>query len=122
MSKVCTSILSYRSLWSVSCAYSKSKQDNYYLSTRSQKISTSVQLHGEIKDSEKLLNKSTINANSKTIEVEDKSSKLKQTSKLAKIFAEYGTTAVIFHTTISLTSLGISYTAVSRYEYLNVFL
>ena len=42
------------------------------------------------------------------------SKKLKQTGKLAKVFAEYGTTAVVFHTTISLTSLGISYMAVSR--------
>uniref|UniRef100_T2M7A7 Transmembrane protein C20orf108 n=1 Tax=Hydra vulgaris TaxID=6087 RepID=T2M7A7_HYDVU len=44
---------------------------------------------------------------------EEKPSKLKQSGKLAKIFAEYGTTAVVFHTAISLTSLGLSYTAVS---------
>lgn len=42
-----------------------------------------------------------------------KEGKLKQTGQLAKVFAEYGTTAVVFHTTISLTSLGISYMAVS---------
>jgi len=41
------------------------------------------------------------------------SKKLKQSGKLAKVFAEYGTTAVIFHTSISLTSLGICYMAVS---------
>ena len=39
----------------------------------------------------------------------------KKAGQLAKVFAEYGTTAVVFHTTISLTSLGICYTAVSRY-------
>ena len=38
----------------------------------------------------------------------------KKAGQLAKVFAEYGTTAVVFHTTISLTSLGICYTAVSR--------
>ncbi|XP_057291920.1 protein FAM210B, mitochondrial-like [Hydractinia symbiolongicarpus] len=43
----------------------------------------------------------------------EKEGKLKQTGQLAKVFAEYGTTAVVFHTTISLTSLGISYMAVS---------
>ncbi|XP_066932220.1 protein FAM210B, mitochondrial-like [Clytia hemisphaerica] len=37
----------------------------------------------------------------------------KKAGQLAKVFAEYGTTAVVFHTTISLTSLGICYTAVS---------
>ena len=40
----------------------------------------------------------------------------KKAGQLAKVFAEYGTTAVVFHTTISLTSLGICYTAVSRYN------
>ena len=38
----------------------------------------------------------------------------KSAGQLAKVFAEYGTTAVVFHTTISLTSLGICYMAVSR--------
>ena len=41
--------------------------------------------------------------------------KPKKAGQLAKVFAEYGTTAVVFHTTISLTSLGICYMAVSRY-------
>ena len=45
----------------------------------------------------------------------------KKAGQLAKVFAEYGTTAVVFHTTISLTSLGICYTAVSRYLLLTVF-
>jgi len=44
--------------------------------------------------------------------IEEKTTK-KSKSALAKLFAEYGTTAVLFHTTLSLTSLGISYTAVS---------
>ena len=39
---------------------------------------------------------------------------LTQRQRLAKVFAEYGTTAVVFHTTISLTSLGLCYLAVSR--------
>lgn len=40
--------------------------------------------------------------------------KLSQAQRLRKIFAEYGATAVVFHTCISLTSLGICYAAVSR--------
>jgi len=39
--------------------------------------------------------------------------KLGQTAQLAKVFAEYGTIGIVFHTTLSLTSLGISYTIVS---------
>jgi len=39
----------------------------------------------------------------------------KAAGQLAKVFAEYGSTAVVFHTAISLTSLGICYLAVSRY-------
>lgn len=39
---------------------------------------------------------------------------LTQIQKLRKIFAEYGSTAIAFHVTISLTSLGICYTAVQR--------
>ena len=42
------------------------------------------------------------------------SGKLKRSGEIAKVFAEFGTTAVLFHTCISLTSLGICYTAVSR--------
>lgn len=38
---------------------------------------------------------------------------LTQRQKLTRIFAAYGSTAVVFHTTISLTSLGICYTIVS---------
>eukprot|EP00794_Sanderia_malayensis_P019129 gene19128-21046_t len=38
---------------------------------------------------------------------------LSQRQKLARVFAAYGTTAVVFHTSISLTSLGICYTIVS---------
>lgn len=53
---------------------------------------------------------------SETSEPEKESKKPKKAGQLAKVFAEYGTTAVIFHTTISLTSLGICYTAVSRYD------
>ena len=40
--------------------------------------------------------------------------KLTQAQKLRKVFAEYGATGVVFHTCISLTSLGICYAAVSR--------
>ena len=42
---------------------------------------------------------------------------LTQRQKLKKIFAEYGTTAIVFHISISLTSLGICYAAVKRYSY-----
>jgi hypothetical protein len=34
--------------------------------------------------------------------------------KLSLVFAKYGVTAVVFHTVISLTSLGLCYIAVSR--------
>ena len=34
--------------------------------------------------------------------------------KLSLVFAKYGVTAVVFHTFISLTSLGLCYIAVSR--------
>ena len=37
-----------------------------------------------------------------------------QAGQLAKVFAEYGSIGVVFHTCISLTSLGICYVAVSR--------
>ena len=37
-----------------------------------------------------------------------------QAAQLAKVFAEYGSIGVVFHTCISLTSLGICYVAVSR--------
>ena len=40
---------------------------------------------------------------------------LTQRQKLARTFAAYGSTAVVFHTAISLTSLGTCYLAVSRY-------
>lgn len=39
---------------------------------------------------------------------------LTQVQRLKKVFAEYGSTAVVFHVCISLTSLGICYTAVKR--------
>lgn len=39
--------------------------------------------------------------------------KLTQAQKLRKVFAEYGATGIVFHTCISLTSLGICYAAVS---------
>ncbi|EDO35452.1 predicted protein [Nematostella vectensis] len=38
---------------------------------------------------------------------------MSQAQRLRKIFAEYGSIAVVFHVSISLTSLGICYTAVS---------
>ena len=40
---------------------------------------------------------------------------LTQRQKLARTFAAYGSTAVVFHTAISLTSLGTCYLVVSRY-------
>ncbi len=40
--------------------------------------------------------------------------------KLSLVFAKYGVTAVVFHTCISLTSLGLCYIAVSRLVYRNV--
>ena len=39
---------------------------------------------------------------------------LTQVQRLRKVFAEYGSTAVVFHVCISLTSLGICYMAVKR--------
>ena len=39
---------------------------------------------------------------------------LSQRQKLARIFAAYGTTGVVFHTCISLASLGMCYMIVSR--------
>ena len=49
----------------------------------------------------------------------DSDKPLTQRQKLARIFAAYGTTAVVFHTSISLTSLGICYMIVSRYRTLS---
>lgn len=46
--------------------------------------------------------------------VDEEKTPKKSKSALAKLFAEYGVTAVLFHTSLSLTSLGISYTLVSR--------
>ena len=61
------------------------------------------------------------NANQQPEDIEPNNEKQqppkKKAGQLAKVFAEYGTTAVVFHTTISLTSLGICYTAVSRYNW-----
>lgn len=41
--------------------------------------------------------------------------KLSQRQRLKKVFAEYGATAVVFHISMSLTSLGICYTALKRW-------
>ncbi|KXJ12779.1 Protein FAM210B [Exaiptasia diaphana] len=43
---------------------------------------------------------------------QEQEKQLTQVQRLRKIFAEYGSTAIAFHVTISLTSLGICYTAV----------
>lgn len=53
----------------------------------------------------------------KTHEEEEKKLALKD--KLKLVVAEYGTTAIVFHTSISLTSLGICYTAVKRFVHVN---
>lgn len=77
------------------------------------------------KDSFRTFYHSTVNlqenSEKKDPENIEKPGRLKKTGQLAKVFAEYGTTAVVFHTTISLTSLGISYAAVSRYKVLLYF-
>ena len=44
----------------------------------------------------------------------DSSKKMTSRQRLSLVFAEYGVTAVVFHTAISLTSLGLCYVAVSR--------
>ncbi|XP_065675228.1 protein FAM210B, mitochondrial isoform X2 [Hydra vulgaris] len=111
MSNVRTSLINCRALWNKSWAYSKNNQKNIS-AVYTREISTSMRVFGEIKD-EKINKNSATNVNNINIKDENKPSKLKQTGKLAKIFAEYGTTAVVFHTAISLTSLGLSYTAVS---------
>lgn len=46
-------------------------------------------------------------------EATDSSKELTGRQKLRRIFAEYGVTAVVFHTGISLTSLGLCYVAVN---------
>lgn len=70
-----------------SCAYFKEKQDSQTLKQMTEKSIKNDQIPQK---------------------------KLSQTQRLRKVFAEYGTTAVVFHTCISLTSLGICYAAVSR--------
>ena len=57
--------------------------------------------------------KSSSNQNQEEEKVKVKT-KTGQAGQLAKVFAEYGSIGVVFHTCISLTSLGICYVAVSR--------
>ena len=45
---------------------------------------------------------------------EENEKKLALKDRLKLVVAEYGTTAIVFHVTISLTSLGICYAAVKR--------
>ena len=45
---------------------------------------------------------------------EETEKKLALRDRLKSVVAEYGTTAIVFHVTISLTSLGICYAAVKR--------
>ena len=45
---------------------------------------------------------------------EEDEKKLALRDRLKSVVAEYGTTAIVFHVTISLTSLGICYAAVKR--------
>ena len=45
---------------------------------------------------------------------EETGKKLALRDRLKFVVAEYGTTAIVFHVTISLTSLGICYAAVKR--------
>lgn len=44
----------------------------------------------------------------------DSSNKMSSRQRLSLVFAEYGVIAVVFHTGISLASLGLCYVAVSR--------
>lgn len=52
---------------------------------------------------------------------EESEKKLALKDKMKLVVAEYGTTAIVFHVTISLTSLGICYAAVKRSVYLHCF-
>lgn len=54
---------------------------------------------------------------------EENEKKLALKDRLKFVVAEYGTTAIVFHISISLTSLGICYTAVKRLvDHVNLFL
>lgn len=56
---------------------------------------------------------SAANESKKMEAANDSSKKMTARQKLSLVFAEYGVTAVVFHTAISLTSLGLCYLAVS---------
>ena len=75
-------------------------------------ITTSARLNEKEADTAPKENKESVDDIAPT---EEAPKKLSQKDKLAKVFAQYGTTALVFHVSISLVSLGTSYLAVSRY-------
>ena len=56
-----------------------------------------------------------------TMTHEENEKKLTLKDRMKSVVAEYGTTAIVFHVTISLTSLGICYAAVKRSVYVHCF-
>ena len=57
----------------------------------------------------------TTNEKSTSEPERQKATKLSTKDRLKVLVRDYGSTVIVFHTTISLTSLGLSYLLVSRY-------